>query len=156
MHITLVLLFCSLISVSVRAGRDGKKNHGQPGPSIPQARKPQPGQIIGVIPANVKVSPIILATSPSDDFLQHRKVGSNDRVHPAVFVDMKDDSNTAWVVIISNNFMTHILPPHLRGDVEKYYKGHPQIDGTMKDFLTRGRIACSVFCSCERHAIPQR
>ena len=135
MHFALLLLLCSLISVSTKT----VELH-------PATRKEaydlRPGEIVGVRPKDFHVSRHyhILATSLSPDFLQDGYEGDNDDLHAAVFVAI-DARGIVKVVVISRHFKTYYVPPHLRGDVDKYFLYPTKIDGTMKDFLTRERIA---------------
>lgn len=72
-------------------------------------------------------------------------------VHPAVFVAI--EGGKARVVVMSTSFYLDGVPPHLRGEVIKYFPEEPEFDGTMKDFLTRERMGCSILCSswtCEK------
>lgn len=73
-------------------------------------------------------------------------------MHPAVFVDIVGN-DIVRVVMISNNFKTRIVPPHLRGPASYYFHTEPEdseSNGTVKYFLARDRVACSVFCSSGR------
>jgi hypothetical protein len=69
-------------------------------------------------------------------------------MHAAVFVGIRD--GIAKVVVISKNFKTYSVPKHLRRSVNAYFQKETKFDGTMKDFLTRERIACLTFCSSWR------
>ena len=84
---------------------------------------------------------IILLASSSDDFLQNA-ARQNHMTHPAVFVEINSDK--AKVVAMSSNFHQDAVPPHLIGQVTKYFPESPEFE---QDFLTRERIAYSILCS---------
>jgi len=102
MHFTLVLLFCSLISVTTKKIE----------------RDVHPASVDG-LDALVRRKRQILGVEPNDFLHEQRVRWIHSIMHPAVLVDIKDDK--ALVVVISKSFKKYSVPPHLRGDVKDYF-----------------------------------